>query len=61
MPAIQRGSVYKLGPKRYGIRWRDRDRKLRRKSPFTSPSAAREYYHTVVEPDLRGDPCPCST
>jgi integrase len=58
MPAIQRGSVYKLGPKRYGIRWRDRDRKLRRKSPFTSPSAAREYYRTVVEPELRGDPVP---
>jgi hypothetical protein len=59
MPATQRGSVFKIGPKKYGIRWRDpRTGKQPSKRPFTSPSKAREWYRTVIEPDLHRDSTP---
>jgi integrase len=61
MPAIQRGSAYRLGPRRWGVRWRDAAGTRRFKSPFPSKSAALGYYRDVVEPELRGDPVPTPT
>jgi hypothetical protein len=58
MPAIQRGSAYRLGPNRWGLRWRDREGIRRRKSPFPSKSAALGHYRDVIEPELRGEPAP---
>src|SRR5579862_2031590 len=56
MPAIQRGQAYRLGPKRWGLRYYDADGLRRRKSPFPSRSAALAHYRDVIEPQLRGDP-----
>jgi integrase len=56
MPATQRGQAYRLGPHRWGLRWRDREGVRRRKSPFPSKSAALAHYRDVIEPELRGDP-----
>ncbi|MBA3260919.1 MAG: tyrosine-type recombinase/integrase [Thermoleophilaceae bacterium] len=56
MPALQRGSAYRLGPNRWGLRWRDHAGQRRHKSPFQSKSAALAHYRDVVEPELRGDP-----
>jgi integrase len=58
MPATPRGSVYRLGPKRFGVRYRDRDGRLRRESPFTSPSKARDWFRDVKLPELRGRSAP---
>jgi integrase len=58
MPAIQRGSAYRLGPNRWGLRWRDRTGKRQHRSPFPSKSAALAHYRNVIEPELRGDPTP---
>lgn len=56
MPAQQRGHAYRLGSKRWGLRYRDGDGVQRRKSPFPSKSAALAYFRDVIEPELRGDP-----
>jgi integrase len=56
MPAIQRGSGYRLGPNRWGLRYYDADGRRRRKSPFPSKSAALAHYRNVIEPQLRGEP-----
>lgn len=58
MPATQQGQVYKLGKGRYGLRWYDGDGVRRRKSPFSSQSAARQHYREVIEPHLLGEPAP---
>src|SRR5262245_50144227 len=55
MPAVQRGSAYKLG-RRWGLRYRDNDGSRRRLSPFPSRSAALQHYRDVIEPALRGEP-----
>ena len=54
MPATQRGSIYKLGNGRYGLRYYDSNGKRCRKSPFPSRSAAFAYFRDVIEPQLRG-------
>lgn len=56
MPAIQRGQAYRLGPNHWGLRYYDRAGVRRRKSPFTSKSAALAHYRDVIEPELRGEP-----
>jgi len=58
MPAEQRGSAYRLGANRWGVRYRDRDGVLRRNSPFQSKSAALAHYRDVIAPELRGEPAP---
>jgi hypothetical protein len=55
MPATQRGSAYRLGPNRWGLRFYDADGNRRRKSPFPSKSAALAHYRDVIEPQLRGE------
>lgn len=55
MPATQRGQAYKLGAKRWGLRYYDAEGNRRRKSPFPSKSAALAYYRDVIEPVLRGE------
>jgi integrase len=54
MPATQRGEAYRLGPNRWGLRYRDRDGRRQRKSPFGSKSAALAHYRHVIEPELLG-------
>ena len=54
MPPIQRGSAYKIGKGRYGLRYYDADGERRRKSPFPSKSAALTHYRDVIEPQLSG-------
>jgi hypothetical protein len=58
MPATQRGSAYRLGPNRWGLRYYDADSARQRKSPLTSKSAALQHYRDVIEPQLRGEPVP---
>jgi integrase len=58
MPAIQRGHAYRLGPNRWGLRWRDREGVRHRKSAFPSKSAALQYFRNIIEPELRGEPAP---
>ncbi len=58
MPAIQQGQPYKLGPRRWGLRYYDRYGVRRRKSPFPSRSAALEHFRSIIEPELRGEPIP---
>src|SRR5437763_15294168 len=55
MPATQRGEVYPLGAKRYGIRYYGPDGKRRKQSPFPSRSAAFTWFRDHIEPQLRGD------
>jgi integrase len=55
MPAFQRGQAYRLGPNRWGLRYYDADGTRRRKSPFSSKSAALAHYRDVIEPTLRGE------
>ena len=55
MPQTQRGQAYRLGPKRWGVRYYDVSGARRRKSPFPSKSAALAHYRDVIEPQLRGD------
>src|SRR5262245_5584984 len=54
MPAVQRGSAYKLGRGRWGIRYRENGQ-LRRASVFPTKAAALEHYRTVIAPRLRGE------
>ena len=54
MPATQRGQAYKLGPGKWGLRYYDGGRR-RRKSPFSSKSAALAHFRDVIEPQLRGE------
>ncbi len=56
MPAIQRGSAYRLAAKRWGLRYRDREGVRRYIAPFPSKSAALAHYRDVIEPQLRGEP-----
>ena len=58
MPATQRGSAYRLGAKRWGLRYRDREGKRQFVSPFPSKSAALAHYRNIIEPQLRGEPAP---
>lgn len=58
MPATQRGSTYKLGPGKWGLRFYDRDGVRRRKSPFPTKSAALAHYREVIEPEVRGESRP---
>jgi integrase len=55
MPATQRGQAYRLAPNRWGLRYYDKDGNRRRKSPFSSKTAALDHYRDVIEPRLRGD------
>src|SRR5215216_6081790 len=56
MPPIQRGSAYKLGAGKWGLRYYDANGERRRKSPFPTKSAALQHYRHHVEPQLRGEP-----
>lgn len=58
MPATQRGSAYRIGPNRWGLRYYDADGTRRRKSPFASKSTALAHYREHIEPQLRGEPAP---
>lgn len=58
MPATQRGSAYRLGPNKWGLRYHDAAGKRQRKSPFPSKSAALAYYRDAIEPQLRGEQPP---
>jgi integrase len=58
MPATQRGTVERLEPNKWGLRYREPDGTRRRASPFPSKSAAFAHYRDVIEPQLRGDPTP---
>ena len=55
MPAVQRGQPYRLGPRRWGIRYYGPDGVRRRQSPFDSRSEALAWYRRVIEPQLRGE------
>jgi integrase len=55
MPQVQRGQAYRLGPKRWGLRYYDVNGVRRRKSYFPSKSAALAHYRDVIEPQLRGE------
>src|SRR5690349_11715332 len=58
MPATQHGQPYRLGPKRWGLRYYDADGKRQRKSPFPLKSAVLAHYRDVIEPVLRGEAVP---
>lgn len=55
MPSTQRGQAYKLGSRKWGLRYYDVQGARRRKSPFPSKSAALAHYREVIEPALRGE------
>lgn len=55
MPAQQRGMPYRLGPRKWGIRYYGPDGRRVRQSPFESKSQALDWYRRVIEPQLRGD------
>jgi integrase len=57
MPAVQRGSAYRLAPNRWGLRYYENGQR-RRVSPFPSKSAALAHYRDVIEPQLRGEAPP---
>ena len=48
----------RLGPHRWGLRYRDANGVRHRKSPFPSKSAAMAHFRNTIEPELRGDPTP---
>jgi integrase len=56
MPPLATGHAYRLGPNRWGLRYRDATGRKHRKSPFPSKSAALKHHRDVIEPQLRGDP-----
>ncbi len=56
MPATQRGQAYRLAPNRWGLRYYDAHGARRRKSGFSSKSAALAHFREVIEPQLRGEP-----
>ena len=49
MPAIQRGQAYRIRPNKWGLRYYDENGVRRRKSPFTSKSAALAHYRDAWE------------
>ena len=53
MPADQRGTVYRTASG-YGIRYTDEHGAKRRKSGFTSKSAARSWFEDSERPRLQG-------
>lgn len=55
MPAVQQGTVYAIAGRRYGIRYVDAQGVRRRKSPFDTKKAARQWYRDHVEPTLLGE------
>jgi integrase len=55
MPALQRGSAYKLKSGGWGLQYRDRTGKRCRKSPFANKNAALAYFRDVIEPELRAE------
>jgi hypothetical protein len=57
MPASQRGQAYRLGPRKWGVRYYLDGRRVRQ-SPFESKSAALDWYRRVIEPQLRGEAPP---
>jgi integrase len=58
VPAIQRGQAYRLGPNRWGLRYRDGEGVRHRVSPFQSKSAVLTHFREFIEPQLRGEPAP---
>ena len=58
MPAVQRGHAYRVGTRRWGLRYRDQEGKRRRVSPFPTRSAALDHYRDVILPKLRGETAP---
>ena len=54
MPAEQRGEIYRTKTG-FGIRWRDETGRRRRRSGFSSRSAARRWFDEVERPRLQGD------
>jgi hypothetical protein len=56
LPPTQRGQVYKLGKRRYGIRYYTADGQRRRQSPFDSRSAALDWYRGVIENSCAASP-----
>ncbi len=54
MPASQRGQAYRLGPRKWGVRYYLNGRRVRQ-SPFDSRSEALDWYRRVIEPQLRGE------
>ena len=56
MPAEQRGQPYRLGPGRWGLRYRDASGARKRKSGFASRSEAYAHYRDVIRPQLLGLP-----
>lgn len=55
MPALQRGSAYRLSDGRWGLRFYDQQGKRRRVSPFPTRSAALAHFDNVIAPRLRGE------
>jgi integrase len=56
MPPLATGNPYKLGPRRWGLRYVDNDgQRQRTREKFPSRSAALRHYRDVIEPELRGD------
>jgi integrase len=58
MPAVQRGQAYRLGARRWGLRYRDKAGKRQRVSPFPTKSAALDHFRDVIEPQLLGTSAP---
>src|SRR5690348_7977023 len=59
MPSLQRGSVVKRGPRRWGARWRDENGVERFRGGFETKTAARDWLDSKVDGVLalrRGDP-----
>jgi integrase len=55
MAAVQRGHAYRVGTRRWGLRYYDQEGKRRRVSPFPTRSAALAHFRDVIEPQLRGE------
>jgi integrase len=56
MPAEQHGQPYKIGPGRWGIRFYATAGVRRRRSGFTSRSAALAHYRDILRPQIMGAP-----
>jgi hypothetical protein len=55
MPAIQRGSVRKLGSGRHQLRYYDESGERQTGGVFPTRSAAFQHYRDMIEPRLRGE------
>ena len=56
MPPLATGNPYQLGPRRWGLRYVDRDgKRCRTKEKFTSRSAALRHFRDVILPSLNGE------